>query len=274
MSHARSPFFSFSTSFSLWKKEVPCFLTRLFTLFSLLDGIGTDCPVFDGLFDFCRLYSGGSIGGAYKLCRGSADVAINWAGGLHHAKKGEASGFCYVNDIVLGIIELLRYHQRVLYIDIDVHHGDGVEEAFYATNRVMTASFHKYGDGFFPNSGGLQDKGHGDGLNYSVNVPLDDGMDDESFADVFQFVIRRCIDTYQPGAIVLQCGADSLTGDRLGGFNLTTKGHGDCVRFVKSFGLPVLLLGGGGYTVRNVARVWAYETSLALGTTLNPGEYH
>lgn len=82
----------------------------------------------------------------------ASEICINWGGGLHHAKKSEASGFCYVNDIVLGILELLKYHQRVLYIDIDVHHGDGVEEAFYTTDRVMTVSFHKYGE-YFPGTG-------------------------------------------------------------------------------------------------------------------------
>ena len=101
--------------------------------------VGDDCPVFDGLFEFCGISGGGSMEGAARLNRHKCDVAVNWAGGLHHAKKSEASGFCYVNgiralnvrftlDIVLGIIELLRYHNRVLYIDIDVHHGDGVEE--------------------------------------------------------------------------------------------------------------------------------------------------
>ena len=92
-----------------------------------------------------------------RLNEGSSDVVINWAGGLHHAKKSEASGFCYVNDCVLGILELLKQHQRVLYIDIDVHHGDGVEEAFYTTNRVMTTSFHKFGE-FFPGTGDVKDK--------------------------------------------------------------------------------------------------------------------
>ena len=92
---------------------------------------------------------------AVKLNKQAADIAINWAGGLHHAKKSEASGFCYVNDIVLAILELLKYHQRVLYIDIDIHHGDGVEEAFYTTDRVMTASFHKYGE-YFPGTGDLR----------------------------------------------------------------------------------------------------------------------
>ncbi|KAJ7522631.1 hypothetical protein O6H91_18G020400 [Diphasiastrum complanatum] len=97
--------------------------------------MGEDCPVFDNLFEFCQIYAGGTIDAAHRLNYGLCDIAINWAGGLHHAKKCEASGFCYVNDLVLGILELLKYHARVLYIDIDVHHGDGVEEAFYLTDR-------------------------------------------------------------------------------------------------------------------------------------------
>ena len=110
----------------------------------------TDCPIFDGLFEFAQLYTGASIDGAIKLNNSETDIAINWSGGLHHAKKSEASGFCYINDIVLAILELLKVHARVLYIDIDVHHGDGVEEAFYCTDRVMTLSLHKFGEGFFP----------------------------------------------------------------------------------------------------------------------------
>jgi histone deacetylase 1/2 len=110
-------------------------------------GETTDCPVFDGLYEFTQLYTGASLDGAVQLCQGQCDIAINWSGGLHHAKKSEASGFCYINDIVLAILELLKVHARVLYIDIDVHHGDGVEEAFYTTDRVMTFSLHKYGGG-------------------------------------------------------------------------------------------------------------------------------
>ena len=105
--------------------------------------MGEDCPVFDGLYEFCQISTGGSVAGAVKLNKQQTDIAVNWAGGLHHAKKSEASGFCYVNDIVIAILELLKYHQRVVYIDIDIHHGDGVEEAFYTTDRVMTVSFHK-----------------------------------------------------------------------------------------------------------------------------------
>merc|ERR1719305_1287664 len=226
-----------------------------------------DCPVFDGLYEFCARYTGASLEAAEKLVTEQADIAINWSGGLHHAKKYEASGFCYVNDIVVAILELLKYHPRVLYIDIDIHHGEGVQEAFYLTDRVMTVSFHKYGD-FFPGTGNVADVGAKKGKYYSVNFPLKEGMDDASYQSVFEPVIEKIMEVYKPTAIVLQCGADSLTGDRLGCFNLTLKGHGECVRFVKGFGVPLLVLGGGGYTIRNVARCWAYETSVVLDTPL------
>ena len=122
--------------------------------------LGFDCPIFDGIFEYCQTYVAGSIGGACRLNESKSEVVVNWAGGMHHAKKSEASGFCYLNDIVLGILELLKKHQRVLYIDIDIHHGDGVEEAFYTTNRVMTLSFHQSGD-FFPGTGLAHDVGYG-----------------------------------------------------------------------------------------------------------------
>lgn len=229
--------------------------------------VGEDCPVFDGLFEFCQLYTSGSIGGAVRLNQQVSDIVINWAGGLHHAKKSEASGFCYVNDCVLAILELLKRHQRVLYIDIDIHHGDGVEEAFYTTNRVMTVSFHKFGE-YFPGTGDVQDVGYDEGKNYAINFPLHDGMDDDSFRSIFRPVIGKVMEVFQPGAICLQCGADSLSGDRLGCFNLSLKGHADCIEYVKSFNVPMLVLGGGGYTLRNVPRVWTYETAVLLGTDI------
>ncbi|GAA5978999.1 hypothetical protein JCM10908_002766 [Rhodotorula pacifica] len=238
-------------------------LAREMSRFNVAD----DCPVFDGLFEYCSISAGGSMEGAARLSRDKCDIAINWAGGLHHAKKAEASGFCYINDIVLGILELLRYHPRVLYVDIDVHHGDGVEEAFYTTDRVMTASFHKYGE-FFPGTGDLKDIGYGKGRNYSVNVPLRDGINDENYRNVFEPVISQIMEWYRPSAVVLQCGGDSLSGDRLGPLNLSMRGHANCVQFIKSFGLPLLILGGGGYTIRNVARTWAFETGLAAGMEL------
>ena len=154
----------------LWDNRVTPKNAAMFTDQLLQYNISEDCPIFDGLFNFCQLYAGASIEGATKLNHGLCDVAINWSGGLHHAKKSEvshsgmceqcwihiyccacipslafhcmslnvkASGFCYVNDLVLSILELLKHHARVLYIDIDVHHGDGVEEAFYLTDRSV-----------------------------------------------------------------------------------------------------------------------------------------
>ena len=195
----------------------------------------------------------------------------------------------------------------MLYIDIDIHHGDGVEEAFYTTDRVMTVSFHKFGE-YFPGTGDLQvrasplpkkiaerpfqDIGAGRGKYYSVNFPLRDGIDDDCYETIFRPMITKVMETYQPNAIVLQCGADSLSGDRLGCFNLTLKGksietfhrandqssasvlvgHGKCVEFVKNFNLPLLILGGGGYTIRNVARVWTAETAIALSQEIPNGE--
>jgi histone deacetylase 1/2 len=156
----------------------------------------------------------------------------------------------------------------VLYIDIDVHHGDGVEEAFYTTDRVMTVSFHKYGE-YFPGTGELRDIGIGSGKNYAVNFPLRDGITDQTYKSVFEPTIQAVMDYFQPEAVVLQCGGDSLSGDRLGCFNLSMSGHGNCVRFVKSFGLPVIVLGGGGYTMRNVARTWAYETGTLVGLEMS-----
>ncbi|XP_026333195.1 histone deacetylase 3 isoform X2 [Hyposmocoma kahamanoa] len=226
--------------------------------------IGDDCPVFEGLFDFCSMYTGASLEGAMKLNNNACDIAINWSGGLHHAKKFEPSGFCYVNDIVIAILELLKYHPRVLYIDIDVHHGDGVQEAFYLTDRVMTVSFHKYGNYFFPGTGDMYEIGAESGRYYSVNVPLKEGIDDQSYVQVFKPVISNVMEFYRPTAIVLQCGADSLAGDRLGCFSLSTRGHGECVKFVKNLNVPTLVVGGGGYTLRNVARCWTYETSLLV----------
>ncbi|KAJ6235992.1 histone deacetylase 2 [Anaeramoeba flamelloides] len=216
--------------------------------------------------------TGGSIQGAVKLNRGETDIAINWAGGSHNAKCNQASGFNYVNDIVLAILELLKYHQRVLYIDLDIHHGNGVEEAFYTTDRVMTCSFHKYGEGFFPGTGQINDIGYRSGKNYSVNFPLNDGVDDETYFYIFKQTIDSIMTFYQPNAIVLQCGADSLSGDPLGTFNLTLKGHGKCVQYIRNLNKPMLVLGGGGYKISNVSRCWTYETSLLIDDLELPNE--
>ncbi|URE31609.1 histone deacetylase [Musa troglodytarum] len=275
----------------------PCVARR----FNITD----DCPVFYRLFEFCQTYTGASVDAAKELNRCNADIVINWSGGLHHAKRSEASGFCYVNDIVLAILKLLENHdvspllvpsllsssfhrsfcvsvfhslllicsfliclQRVLYVDIDIHHGDGVEEAFLTTDRVMTVSFHKFGE-YFPGTGHILDNGYGKGKYYAVNVPLNDGIDDESYHYLFKPIIAKVMEVFNPDAVVLQCGADSLSGDRLGCFNLSVKGHAECVRYLRSFNVPLMLLGGGGYTLRNVARCWCYEVYWSLHVEVN-----
>ncbi|EGT38651.1 hypothetical protein CAEBREN_31379 [Caenorhabditis brenneri] len=230
--------------------------------------IGEDCPLFAGIWDYCTLYAGGSVEGARRLNHKINDIVINWPGGLHHAKKSEASGFCYVNDIVLGILELLKYHKRVLYIDIDIHHGDGVQEAFNNSDRVMTVSFHRFGN-YFPGSGSIMDKGTGPGRYFAVNLPLQSGIKDEPYLKLFESVISSVEENFNPEAIVLQCGSDSLCEDRLGQFSLSFNAHARAVKYVKSLGKPLMVLGGGGYTLRNVARCWALETGVILGLRMS-----
>ncbi|CAL4894269.1 unnamed protein product [Urochloa decumbens] len=226
-----------------------------------------DNPVIEDLWDYCLRYTGGSLAAARALAGGGYDVAVNWSGGMHHACEGGASGFCYVNDIVVAIRALLRRFGRVLYVDIDAHHGDGVETAFLEESRVMTVSFHQYdGKGFFfPGTGGVDDVGGGASYR-ALNVPLDAGTGDELYHEMFGPITERVMQVFRPAdAVVLQCGADSLAGDRITGLELSVRGHAKCVRLLLSYGVPILLLGGGGYTINHVASCWCYETAVAIG---------
>lgn len=222
--------------------------------------------MYSNVYSHQSLCVGASLDAAAILNSGAAQVAVNWQGGLHHAKRDSSSGFCYFNDIVLAILELLKFHARVLYIDIDVHHGDGVEEAFLQSSRVFTLSFHFHDGKFFPKTGSLDEPGpQGHGRGHTLNVPLDKNCSDDIFISVFTPVVLEVIARYRPGAIVLQAGADGLGGDSLGQWNLSSKGHATAVKIVLEQGYPTLLLGGGGYTIRNVSRCWAYDTGVALG---------
>lgn len=232
--------------------------------------MNTDVPAFNGFFQLAQLVSGSSLLAAQIIEENQADLVINWLGGLHHAKRFKASGFCYCNDIVLGIQHLLRSFNRILYVDIDVHHGDGVEEAFLTTNRVLTLSFHQYDEKekFFPGTGDIKDVGEGDGKYYAINVPFKPGCDNRSYHSIFSKIVDRVMEVYRPDVVWMQCGADSLKGDLIGGFNISTKGHGDAVRHMLKYNVPMVIVGGGGYTVENVARCWAYETGICLGQDL------
>lgn len=228
-----------------------------------------DCPCFPEMVQYNKEIIKSTITAAKILP--SYDCVINWNGGMHHARRESPSGFCYVNDIVMCITELLNSYKRILYVDIDIHHGDGVEEAFYNYNNVMTLSFHKYGDGYYPGTGCLSQGNYNfkkEGIR-ALNVPLKTGIDDWSYKYVFESITHNVVRKFAPEAIVMQCGADSIAEDRLGCFNLSINGHGNAVRFIGSMNIPFILLGGGGYNIRNVARAWSNETAIICGERLN-----
>uniref|UniRef100_A0A3P9P1R5 Histone deacetylase 8 n=1 Tax=Poecilia reticulata TaxID=8081 RepID=A0A3P9P1R5_POERE len=232
-------------------------------------GLGYDCPVVEGIFDYAAAVGGATLTAAACLLDQKCEVAINWAGGWHHAKKDEASGFCYVNDAVLGILKLREKHERVLYVDVDLHHGDGVEEAFSFTSKVMTVSLHKFSPGFFPGTGDVCDTGLGKGRWYAVNIPLEDGIQDDRYFQVFTSVMQEVRSQFNPEAVLMQLGADTMAGDPMCSFNMTPVGVAKCLLHVLQWQLPTLLLGGGGYNLANTARCWTFLTATVLGKTLS-----
>ncbi|XP_004940661.1 histone deacetylase 8 isoform X1 [Gallus gallus] len=230
---------------------------------------GYDCPATEGIFDYAAAVGGATITAAQCLLDGKCKVAINWPGGWHHAKKDEASGFCYLNDAVLGILRLRQKFDRILYIDLDLHHGDGVEDAFSFTSKVMTVSLHKFSPGFFPGTGDVTDIGLGKGRYYSVNVPIQDGIQDEKYYQICETVLKEVYAAFNPEAVVLQLGADTIAGDPMCSFNMTPEGVGKCLKYVLQWQLATLILGGGGYNLANTARCWTYLTGVILGRTLS-----
>ncbi len=264
MTHSLVKSLGFDKKLDLYKPNIEKMIYHPEEFIDSLGNHGTsDCPIFENLKSFSIRYASASIDSALLINSKAYDCVINWSGGLHHAHKNEASGFCFTNDIVMAILKLLTVYERVMYVDIDVHHGDGVEEAFLDNDRVLTFSLHKYGDGFFPDTGTLITTKH-----KAINIPLQNGMDDASYKYIFEPTLEHAINKFKPSVIVIQCGADSLGEDRLGVFNLSIKGHSECIRFLMGFSIPLLVLGGGGYTIRNVSRCWAYETGVLCGETL------
>ncbi|XP_077282936.1 histone deacetylase 8-like [Arctopsyche grandis] len=228
-------------------------------------GLGYDCPPFENIFETILTIAGGSLTAASRLVSEDTKIAINWCGGWHHAQRDEAEGFCYVNDIVIGIEKLREKFKRILYIDLDIHHGNGVENAFAFSKKVFTLSFHKHEPGFYPGSGLLSDVGLGNGRGYSCNVPLKEGVSDYSLNYLFKIICPQIYEAYQPEVVVVQCGSDCLNEDPLGQSNLTLDSLGECIRSILNWNKPTLFLGGGGYNLPNTARLWTYLTAIITG---------
>ena len=228
--------------------------------------LGTaDCPVFHGMYEYAALAVGATMTAARLIAAGKAQTAFNPSGGYHHAFSDHAGGFCYLNDIVFGCQTLSRAGMKVLFLDIDVHHCDGVQAAFYERADVMTISTHQDGRTLFPGTGFIDEIGTGPGKGCSVNLPLPVGTYDEIYLKAFRAVVLPLIHAYGPDVIVLEAGADTLAGDPLAGFTLTNNVYVEVINALLMFGKPILATGGGGYNVENAVRAWALVWTALCG---------
>lgn len=251
-------------------------------------GLSHDCPVFDGLLSYARHVAGGALAAADlvfppKAARqrkrplrddaAAAPVAVFWDGGRHHARRGAASGFCYANDAVLCVQRLRASGaRRVLFLDVDVHCPDAVASAFERTSSVCVVSMHRSGPGIFPPGVGLfSQRGDGDGAGHTLNLPCGDGLSDDLFFEAFRFLVSRVASIYRPDAVVLLAGADGLAGDPLGGWALTPAALVGAALATAALGVPMVLLGGGGYVPANAARAWAAVTSALVDARAGGG---
>lgn len=229
-------------------------------------GLGTpDCPIFRGMYRCSVLACGATLAGVELILDGKADVGFNPSGGHHHAGPAKASGFCYINDVALACQVLAQHGRRVLYLDVDAHHGDGVQDAFYHRRDVMTISFHQSGETLFPGTGFPEDIGTGEGRGFSINAPLPPGTYDEQYLRAFRAIAPPLAEAFGPDVIVLELGMDALAGDPLAGLSLTNNAYADIVEEIMGFGKPILAVGGGGYHPRNTARGWALAWCVFCG---------
>ena len=232
-------------------------------------GLGTsDNPVFPDVYDWAMSVAGASIVCAEEILAGRADRAFNMSGGLHHAMPSRASGFCHVNDGVLAIQKLVRAGKRVAYVDIDAHHGDGVQHAFYTTSDVMTVSVHQTGYTIFPGTGFVEETGQGPGEGTTVNVPLLPGAGDEAYARTLDAVVLPALRAFAPDVLVTQLGSDAIVGDVVANLRMSLRQFERSVRAFRDLGIPWLALGGGGYDVSNVVRAWTLAWSVITETDL------
>jgi acetoin utilization protein AcuC len=232
-------------------------------------GLGPgDNPIFPGLLRFSTLVVGASLQAAQIVEAGEAPVAFNISGGLHHGMPSYASGFCYLNDIVVAIDYLVTRGHRIAYVDIDTHHGDGVQAAYYRTDKVLTISLHESGKYLFPGTGFEDEIGEGVGRGYAVNVPLHPYTDDEIFTWAFRQVVPPLLSAFYPDILVTQLGVDTFRTDPLADLELTTEGFSSMIEMFRDLSLPWVALGGGGYDVSNVPRAWALAWAIMTDRSL------
>jgi acetoin utilization protein AcuC len=226
-------------------------------------------PIFPGVFDWALLGCGGTIEAARLVVEEGVRVVFNMAGGYHHAHAARASGFSYLNDAVVAIQDLVRRGLRVAYVDIDAHHGDGVQEAFYTTDQVLTVSLHESGEDFFPHTGFSHELGEGAGYGYSVNLPFYRHSDDLIFEQGFARIVGPLLKAFKPDVLVTQMGVDTLRTDPLTRLEMTTGAIEYAAREFLATGIPWVCLGGGGYEKINVARCWALLWSIIIGVEVS-----
>jgi acetoin utilization protein AcuC len=236
-------------------------------------GLGSDdTPIFPGIFDASRSMAGGSIEAAKRMLEEDC-IALNLAGGLHHAFPTQAAGFCVFNDPALAICILRKKFSRILYLDIDAHHGDGVQQIFYQDPDVLTFSIHESGNYLFPGTGFVDEAGAGEGLGYSVNVPMPMNAGDQDFLLAFEEVVPRLFEWFRPEAVVAELGTDTHYSDPLTSLNVTLRGYTTMVRrIVELTNLyakgRLLALGGGGYNLAVVPTAWTCALTIMRGDPL------
>ena len=234
-------------------------------------GMG-DNPPARGLYDAAALSSGSSIVATELVMSGASPVAFAIAGGVHHhAMPARASGFGVFNDAVIAIQGLVENGQRVAYVDIDCHHGDGVQLGFYDTDRVLTISIHESGQFLFPGTGYTDETGRGDGAGFSVNVPLAPYTGDEVWLEAFDAVVPPLLGSFEPDLVFTQLGIDTHFRDPITHLRLTTQGHNEAVRRLGELAAKSgrwVAVGGGGYDPGAVARAWTMDLATMAGFEL------
>lgn len=221
-------------------------------------GVGTpECPVFPGLFEYVLLYCSATIRGVDLITEENANVVFNPLGGFHHSSRSQAEGFCYVNDAIVAIDLLLARGHRVAYIDIDAHHGNGVQDAYYSDDRVLTVSLHESGKTLYPWTGFETEIGEGIGRGFTVNIPLPQETDDEAYTQVFKRVVTPAVGRFNPSVVVAVMGADTHKSDPLANLSLSNNGMVAVMKEIRDYSHHLLLLGGGGYDLQATIRAWS-----------------